>query len=92
MLRFILFQQLFLFSLSSNSLLVCRMKVCFDFEELRQLTIPPLIKIDHLKVTSLGRKASVDYATFIDGLLWSCHPMTISVPPGSSFLNNFIKV
>ncbi|GMN37042.1 hypothetical protein TIFTF001_006492 [Ficus carica] len=44
------------------------------------------------EVTSLGLEATVDCATVIDGLLWSCHPMTISVPPDSSFLNYFIKV
>lgn len=54
--------------------------------------IPPLVEVDHLKITYPIFTESIDYAALVDGLLWSCHPKTITVPSNSTFEINCIKV
>ncbi|PON89499.1 F-box domain containing protein [Trema orientale] len=56
-------------------------EVSFDLQELQGAAIPPPLGVEHL-ILDLGlpiRTISKDQlATLIDGLLWSCHPKTIS--------------
>ncbi|EXC32534.1 hypothetical protein L484_002933 [Morus notabilis] len=68
-----------------------RNEVGFDLEELG-VGIPPLVEVDHLKITYPNFTESIDYAALADGLLWSCHPKTITVPSNSTFEINCIKV
>lgn len=54
--------------------------------------MPPLVKIDHLKLISSDIKISIDCAALIDGLLWSCHPKILSIPLDSMFGKKCVKV
>lgn len=67
------------------------LKVSFDPEALRDVAIPPLVNVDLLQIRSRSL-SQFDYATFIDGLLWSCHPKEISIRSYSLFERNCIKV
>ena len=63
----------------------------FDPEALRDVAIPPLVNVDLLELNSIKLLAQFDCATFIDGLLWSCHPKAISFRDPLC-LRNCIKV
>lgn len=71
---------------------VCGLKVGFDLEELGGVGIPLLVEVDNLKITYPNFTESIDYAALVDGLLWSCHPKTITIPSNSTFEINCIKV
>ncbi|GMN37049.1 hypothetical protein TIFTF001_006485 [Ficus carica] len=69
-----------------------KIEINFDLEELGEEEIPPLVEIDHLKLTSLSNRASVDCAALIDGMFWSCHPKILSIPSNSMVTKDCIKV
>lgn len=66
------------------------MQVKFSFEELQEEKLAPLPKVRQLVLMDVP--SSRDYTTLIDGLLWSCHPLTISVGAYGAPNRKFIKV
>ncbi|KAM5553346.1 putative F-box/LRR-repeat protein [Rosa sericea] len=70
--------------------------VAFSLEELRGDFLP-LPEVQHLCLEDIpmlsNRPAALDYTNLIDGLLWSFHPVTLSVHVilGNSPNNNLIK-
>ncbi|PON75649.1 F-box domain containing protein [Trema orientale] len=67
-------------------------EVSFDLEELGELAIPPVIEVENLKLTYNVMRESIDFASLIDGLLWSCHPKTIYITSDSTFRRKCMKV
>lgn len=67
-------------------------QLSFDPEELTEAVIPPVVKVDRLELNSFKISDPLDCATLLDGLLWSCHPNTISICADDEFGNNCIKV
>ena len=69
------------------------MKVSFDPEALRDVATPPPVEVDCLELNSYRRTSmQLDFATLIDGLLWSCRPKAISIRSKSLFKSNCVMV
>lgn len=68
------------------------MKVTFDLKELSGMSLPPPVELDLMKLDVRNSALSIDYVTFIDGLLWSCRPKILSVPTGLESRDKCIKV
>lgn len=71
------------------------MWVSFSLEELREEKLLPLPQVQALCLEDIPVFTPVlDYTNLIDGLLWSFHPITLSVQvvPGHSPNNKLIKV
>ena len=68
------------------------MQVSFDSEDLSEVTIPPLVEVEHLELVASGINGPLDSEALIDGLLWSCHPMTITVRSINEFEKECIEV
>ena len=75
------------------------MKVTYNFEELREMTLSPPFELElsSLNVRSrtpnvCNRTLSIDYGSFMDGLLWSCCPKVISLSKGLEFQEKYIMV
>lgn len=75
------------------------MKVTYNFEELREMTLSPPFELElsSLNVRSrtlnvCNRTLSIDYGSFMDGLLWSCRPKVISLSTGLEFQEKYIMV
>ncbi|XP_030971861.1 uncharacterized protein LOC115991982 isoform X2 [Quercus lobata] len=66
--------------------------VTFDLKELSGMSLPPPVELDLMKLDIRNSALSIDYVTFIDGLLWSCRPKILSVPTGLESLDKCIKV
>ncbi len=69
-------------------------KVIFNLEELRGITLPPPFELELLKLdVNVGNSTlSFDYGSLIDGLLWSCCPKIFSLPTVLDFQKKCIKV
>lgn len=55
------------------------MKVTYNFEELREMTLSPPFELELSSLNVCSRTLSIDYGSFMDGLLWSCRPKFISL-------------
>ena len=68
------------------------MKVSFDPEALRDVATPPPVEVDLLEIHCYKTRMQLDFATLIDGLLWSCRPKAISIRSKSLFKSNCVMV
>ncbi|PON51003.1 LRR domain containing protein [Trema orientale] len=66
-------------------------QVSFDLEELGDVQIPPLSEVDDLEITWTAMIESLVCEPLMDGLLWCCHPRTISLP-SNVYQYNCIKL
>ena len=62
----------------------------FDFEELKDIPIPQLCHVEHLKL--ILNSDSSTYTGIMNGILWCCHPETLEVHRTNEGHENFVKV